>query len=69
MQATLVHLDSRIDHLEMWRTATEAAREAVEKYKASEAKGGDRWVNKELLKALGIALGAIVGLVAYLRTL
>lgn len=59
-------LDTRLSSIETWRIATNAAKEAIQEYKVQENKGGNG-LNKELLKALGLALTAIVSLIALVQ--
>lgn len=68
MSAIVSKIDGRVFLLETWKIATDAASAAVDKYKANENKTSDSWINKELIKVLAIALGAIVSLIALIRT-
>lgn len=60
---TLIQLDTRVDTLESWKIAVNA----VDRYKADEGKTSDSWINKELIKVLAIAVGAIVSLIALVK--
>lgn len=67
-------MNSRVSTLENWKIAEDAARSAIAEYKREErTRGGaketqsDSWLNKELFKALGLALSAILALVAIVK--
>ncbi len=60
---TVMQIQTTVTELKDWQTGIRA----VESYKNNRPNNNNTWMNKELLKALGVALTAIAGLIALLR--
>jgi Skp family chaperone for outer membrane proteins len=59
---------SDVDTLQQWKLAEDAYKAALKQVHTEQSEtGSDRFLNKELLKALGLALTAIVSLVALIQ--
>lgn len=62
-------MNHRIGTLEQWKLQEDAYKSALKQvHKEQERQGGsDTFLNKELIKALGLALTAIISLVAIVQ--
>lgn len=68
----LRNMNQRLVALENWKIAEDAAKAAIEKYKAQEVRSeakptSEGWLNRELVKTLVTALGIIGALVALIQ--